>query len=216
MLGDFFVIKRKITDSFKGIFSGKDAVLDIGCGHRPYYHKSIKSKIVCIDISQTGKSHIVGDASNLPVKKGKFDGIVCVNSFYYYKNPFKAVENFSHALKKGGKLAMVMPFIYPIHDAPHDLYRFTEYGIREILKDDFTIKEIKPIGGIFSLPAVFFHSLIKGIPLFFPKAVKPVIKFFTVLILYIPYLLAQLLGLLDFLDRTGRWPTYYFVLAVKK
>jgi hypothetical protein len=119
-------------------------------------------------------------------------------------------------LKKGGKLVLVMPFIYPIHDAPFDKYRFTEFGIREILKEKFEIEEIKSIGGIFNLPAVFFHSLIKGLPLAVPDFLQKSAKILAVLIFYIPYVAMQLLSMLDFLDKTRRWPTYYFVLAAKK
>ena len=70
---------------------------------------------------------------HLPFKSSEFEGIVCVNSLYYCKNPFKSLREFSRILKKNGKLAMITPFIYPIHDIPDDKYRFTEYGIKELL-----------------------------------------------------------------------------------
>jgi len=213
---EYFIIRIKINSLFKGIFSKNEIVLDVGCGNKPYYHKNIKAKIVCADIVKTKKSHIICDASSLPLKKSKFDGIICVNSLYYYKNSFKAIEEFSHALKKNGKLVLIVPFMYPIHDVPEDRYRFTEYGIKELLKENFEIKKIKTIGGIFNLPAVFFHSLIKGIPLIFPSSLRKITGFFSIIIFYIPYILAQILSLLDFLDMTRRWPTYYFVVAIKK
>ena len=128
----------------------------------------------------------------------------------------RAVKEFSRILKKSGKLIIIMPFIYPIHDAPDDKYRFTEYGIRELLKDDFGIKEIKTIGGIFNLPAVFFHSLIKGIPLLVPKSLRKLVSFLSIIVFYPFYILAQLVSLLDILDKSGRWPTYYFTATIKK
>ncbi|MBI2208880.1 class I SAM-dependent methyltransferase [Candidatus Woesearchaeota archaeon] len=216
MLGEYFVIRGKISNLFEGIFYKNEVVLDIGCGDRPYYHKKIKAKIVCADIVKTKKGHIVCDASSLPIKKSRFDGVICVNSLYYYKNPFNAVSEFSYVLRKGGKLAVLTPFMYPIHDAPDDKYRFTEYGLRELLKEDFEVKEIRTIGGIFNLPAVFFHSLLKGIPLIAPKNLRLFAKIISIVVFYIPYILAQLLSLLDFLDVTRRWPTYYFVVAIKK
>lgn len=216
MLWEFFIIKAKAGNALKDVFKSSDSVLDVGCGDNPYYHKGIKAKISCIDIRRTKKTHFVGDAMYLPVKKGKFEGIININSLYYYDEPSMAIEAFSHALKKNGKLVLMVPFMYPIHDAPDDKYRFTKYGIIGLLKDNFEIKSIKAIGGIFNLPAVFFHSLIKGIPLMSPKRIRPVIKLFSIIVLYPFYLLAQLLSLLDFLDKSGRWATYYFVVAVKK
>ena len=216
MLAEFFLIRGKMLGLLKGIFKSSDIVLDIGCGEKPYYHQSIRSKIICADIKHTKKTQVVADAMSLPLKKSKFDGVVCINSLYYYKNPFQAVKQISNVLKKNGKLILITPFIYPIHDTPIDKYRFTKYGLRELLKGDFDIKQIKAIGGIFNMPAVFFHSLIKGIPLIAPKPIKKVISIPTTIVLYPFYLASQLLSLLDFLDRSERWPTYYFTLAIKR
>ena len=135
---------------------------------------------------------------------------------YYYDNPFTAIKEFSHVLKKNGKLVLILPFIYPIHDVPYDKYRFTEYGLRELLKNHFYVKEITTIGGIFNLPAVFFHSLKKGIPLMLPKGLGKFLGFIVTIIILPFYLIAQLVSLLDFLDKSGRWPTYYFVYALKR
>ena len=216
MLGEFFIIKRKVLKLMKGVFKSSELVLDVGCGEMPYYHEAIKSKIICADLAHTKKAHLIANAMSLPLKKSKLDGIVSINSLYYCGNPQKAIKEFSQVLKKGGKLVLMMPFIYPIHDAPDDKYRFTEYGIIELLKHDFSIKYIKTIGGIFNLPAVFFHSLMKGIPLIAPKKVKWVVKVLCIIIFYPFYLLAQIISILDFFDKSRRWPTYYFTVAVKK
>lgn len=216
MLWEFFIIKAKVRNALKDAFKSSDSVLDVGCGDNPYYHKGIKAKISCTDLRQTKKTHFVGDAMRLPVKKGKFNGIVNINSLYYYNEPSMAIKAFANALKKNGKLVLMVPFMYPIHDAPDDKYRFTKYGIIKLLKDDFEIKNIRAIGGIFNLPAVFFHSLIKGLPLMAPKYSRGIVKLFCIILFYPFYLLAQLLSLLDFLDKSGRWATYYFAVAVKK
>ena len=182
MLGEFFLIRGKILRLLEGLFKNSDIILDIGCGEKPYYHKSIKANIVCTDIRQTKKTQVICDAMSLPLKKSKFDGVICVSSLYYYKNPFQAIKQISNVLKKNGKLALVTPFIYPIHDAPYDKYRFTKYGLREILKNEFDVKKIKAIGGIFNLATVFFHSLIKGVPLIAPKSIRKTVSFLTIIV----------------------------------
>lgn len=216
MMGEFFLIKRKVLALFKGIFKNSDKILDVGCGENPYYHKSMSPKIVCLDLEHSKKAHIIGDAMNLPIKKEKFDGVISVNSLYYCDNPSIAIKEFSRVLKKNGKLVLMMPFIYPLHDAPDDKYRFTKYGITELLKDDFEIKHVKPVGGIFNLPAVILHSLMKGIPLMAPKSIRGIVKLFCIILFYPFYIIAQLIGVLDFLDKSERWATYFFVVAVKK
>lgn len=203
IFGEFFILKGRIKKLIKNMPQSKqDLILDIGCGDEPYYHKLLKGKIIAIDIKKSKTTDIICDSHNVALKKEKFDKVICVNSFYYFSNPFKTVEEIKRVLKKDGKLIMVMPFIYPIHDVPIDKYRFTEYGIKNLLKNDFKIEKIKTIGGIFSLPSVIFHSMLKGLPLF--------------IILYPFYILTQLLSILDFLDFSNRWPIYYFVLSSKK
>jgi len=217
MIGEFFIIKAKFGNYIRKIFTDKrDRILDIGSGKSPYYHKYIKGGIVCFDIGRYNKIHVMGNADFLPFRKNSFDKVILVNSLYYCANPFRVVKNIGEVLKKNGKVVIIMPFFYPIHDVPYDKYRFTEYGIRELLKNNFDIKEIKAVGGIFNLPAIFFHSLIKGIPLMSPKSIRKLVSFITIIILYPFYIAAQLISILDFLDKSGRWSTYYFAVAVKK
>ncbi len=128
MIGEFFIksiaIKRFISEQFN---DENDKILDLGCGRDPKYHSSIKGKIICLDKFMTNKVHLVGDAEKLPFKRKSFDKIISVNSFYYFNNPFDVTDNMGKILKDGGKLAMVVPFFYPIHDAPDDKFRFTKY-----------------------------------------------------------------------------------------
>ena len=216
MLWEFFIIKSRIKNLIRDSSSNESSrILDLGCGSSPYYHESIRGKIVCADIKKTPKTHIVSDAGRLPFKPDSFDNAISVNSLYYFKNPFEVVKSLHKILKKNGKLILVVPFFYPIHDVPDDKYRFTEDGLRTLLGDNFRIEKIQTIGGIFNHPAVILHSLIKGIPLLFPKEMRG----FTQILAYALwplYIIAQLFSLLDFLDMTERFPTYYFVVAGKK
>ena len=216
MIGEFFLVSWKINEKISKIFNNdNDKILDIGCGSNPGYHKSIKGKIICMDLAKTSKIHIVSDADKLPFKPNSFDKVVSVNSFYYFKNPFNVAKSIRNILKKDGKLIMILPFFYPIHDAPDDKYRFTEYGLRTILEENFKIGRIEAIGGIFNQPAVILHSLIKGIPLLFSKEMRKFIQILTYII-WPFYIIAQLFSVLDVLDITRRFPTYYFVVAKKK
>ena len=216
MIGEFFIIKSRILKLVNHNFKNKNGrVLDLGCGGNPYYHKNINGRLFCLDIRKTKISDVTGDANLLPFKDNVFDAVISINSFYYFDNPFLCAKEVSRVLRKNGKFLLVMPFIYPIHDAPYDKYRFTEYGITNLLKENFEIKHIKTIGGIFNLPAVMLHSLMKGTNFILPKYLR-FLSFPIIILLYPFYILAQIFSLLDFFDKTGRWPTYYFALAVKK
>ena len=216
MILEFFVIKREIGRYIKYIFkNSSDVILDIGCGKNPYYHKFIKGKVICFDMYTAKKINVIGDADFLPFKSNFFDKVVCVNSFYYFKNPFNVICDISRILKKNGKFILILPFFYPIHDAPIDKYRFTEHGLRNMLDKFFEIERLYLIGGIFTLPSVVLHSMIKGFPLLFPRMVQKPAQI-AAYVLFPLYLLSQFLSIMDFFDKTRRMPTYYFVVASKK
>ena len=136
----FIIIKRKFQKEISNIFTNKnDKILDLGCGGKPYYHRFIKGHLVCFDIRKSGKTHIIGDADFLPFKKSSFDKVIIVNALYYFNNPYDVMQNVSRLLKKDGKTVIITPFLYPIHDVPYDKYRFTEYGLKALLEDNFKI-----------------------------------------------------------------------------
>lgn len=217
MIWEFFILSSRINKKISQEFNNeKDLVLDLGCGSNPKYHKEIKGKIVCLDLYKTGKTHLVADANNLPFKPNSFEKIISVNSFYYFKNPFDVAKTLSKILKKSGTLFLVVPFFYPIHDVPYDKYRFSEHGIRTVFEEYFEIKNIKAIGGIFSLPSVILHSAIKGIPLVFDGVFRNVARMPVYLIFYVPYILSQFLEVFNIIDRSKRVPVYYAVVMRRK
>lgn len=217
MIGEFFYISAKIGKRLAKFFNNShDKILDLGCGENPWYHKSMKGNITCFDKSKSGITHIVGDADFLPFKPNSFDKIVSINSFYYFKNPFNVAKDLRRILRKNGKLVIVTPFFYPIHDIPFDNYRFTEHGIKHILEECFIIENIEPMGGIFSFPSVILHSFIKGAPLLARGFLRDLIKVVVYLIFYVPYIISQFLEILNVFDKTRRVPVYYMVIASRR
>ena len=212
----FLVINARMRRLWGGLFSSRDRVLDVGCGDHPSYHRFIPGGIVCADKAASAKAHVLSDAHTLPFRDSSFDGLVCVNSLYYYADSRSAIKEFSRVLRKRGKMILVSPFIYPLHDAPEDKYRFTEYGLRELLRKEFVVERIVPVGGVFSVGVVMVHSLRKGIPLLVPGKMRRVVCGLCALVFFIPALFAETFSLLDALDRTGRWPVYYFTVARRK
>lgn len=217
LYGEVFFLRRRIKKCMESIFDREnDKILDIGCGDRPFYKEVIKGKVYGFDIIPSDYTHFVGNADNLPFKPKMFDKVILANSLYYFENPFKVIESIHSILKPKGILFISVPFFYPIHDIPDDKYRFTEFGLRTMLKDKFDIKKIESIGGFFTIPSVIIHSLLKGIPLVAPKPLKTISKIAVYSIFYIPYLLSQVIGIIDVIERSKRWTTYYIVIAVKK
>src|SRR3989344_8358827 len=76
----------------------------------------------------------------------------------HVKNPFEVEKEFWRVLKQGGILILTTRFIFPIHDAPSDFWRFTKYGLKMIFSK-WEIIELKEETSTFSSLAVLCQRI---------------------------------------------------------
>lgn len=74
------------------------------------------------------------DIQRLPFKSERCDGILCVAVLEHVAEPQRAVDEMFRILKPGGILVGFVPFLYPCHGSPSDYWRFTEEGLRFMLR----------------------------------------------------------------------------------
>jgi SAM-dependent methyltransferase len=100
-------------------------------------------QVVALDIDSQRHPDIVGDICAYDFKEQLFDTIVMAEILEHIHSPHLALENVHRILKNGGRLILTTPFIFPIHDAPHDYYRYTRHGLAYLLRHfrDVSIKE---------------------------------------------------------------------------
>lgn len=115
----------------------KGDILEIG---REVYKNKIPEQNInsytCLDIEEHPDVEIVADIQNMPqVGSGKFDTILCTQVLEHVPNPFLAANELHRVLKPGGRLIVTVPFLNNYHMEPHDYWRYTEYGLSNILKD---------------------------------------------------------------------------------
>lgn len=135
--------------------------LDIGSGHSPYRFLCNDKKYINMDISKDKTVNIVADAHILPFKDETFDTILCLLVLEHTKRPLKILGEINRVLKHSGTLILAVPHITYLHDEPNDYYRFTKYGLTYICEESgLQIKEILPIGGIFSLCGSFISKIL--------------------------------------------------------
>lgn len=135
-------ITRKRLEKFLARHSSDEKlVLDIGCADGKY-RKYFPNR-VGLDIEEGKGVDIIGDAHDLPFENDKFDMVLCTEVLEHLHSPHVAIAEMYRVLKKGGTLILTTRFIFSIHDAPHDYYRFTKYGLQYLLKDKFGIIEME-------------------------------------------------------------------------
>ena len=71
---------------------------------------------------------IVGDAQEMPFADATYSTILCTEVLEHIPDPQKAVDEMYRVLKPGGTLILTTRFLFPVHDAPGDYWRFTPYG----------------------------------------------------------------------------------------
>lgn len=116
-------------------------VLEVGSGDRRLErHLRSQTQYFTLDYPPSGlryrqKPHVWGDASHLPFRSGTVDSIVLLEVLEHLPNPQMALKEASRVVHMGGIVAISVPFLYPIHDAPYDSWRITSYQFHHLAKE---------------------------------------------------------------------------------
>lgn len=115
-------------------------VQNIGCADR--WIQGVLSpdrQYVGLDYPTTGGGlygacpDVFGDAARLPFPDACFDTVIMLEVLEHLREPHHALSEIARVVRSKGQVLLFMPFLYPIHDAPHDYQRYTAHGLqREI------------------------------------------------------------------------------------
>lgn len=122
-------------------------VLSVGAGGpmgriTETHKRERKLDIKTLDIDPSRGPEIVADIIDYDPAE-KFDAVLMMEVLEHIVAPHAAAQNLHKILRPGGTLILSAPFLFPIHDRPHDYFRFTRYGLEELFKafDEVEIKE---------------------------------------------------------------------------
>lgn len=208
MLGIRNKIARTSVDEFVKKYRSEKYTLDIGCARSPYT-KYFPNR-VGFDIEKTKGVDVVGDAHKMPFKGGAFDVIVSTEVLEHLHDPHIAIAEMNRVLKTGGTLILTTRFIFPIHDAPHDYYRYTEYGMRHLFSD-WEIIELRPESGMWGT----FAILIQRVGFHYLKRKNILFKLFA----YFYLITAYLMSFISFRNNPNKFPIIssgYYIACRKK
>lgn len=125
-------------------------VLDIGAADRWLQaHLNKCERYIALDYPATGEElygarpDVFADGAKLPFPDDSFDAVFCLEVLEHVPEPAMVMQEISRVLKPGGRAWISMPFLYPLHDAPFDFQRYTEYGLRrDVEKTDLVVEEL--------------------------------------------------------------------------
>jgi len=136
-------------------------ILDLGCGDKPYqpFFDGKYSSYIGVDISRSSLADVVACGEHLPFKAGSFDVCLCTLTYEHLIDPEQATREINSVLKKKGVLLVSAPGVIPIHDYPHDYWRWTDQGLGMMLSKYFlsvSVHEVStPFETIFQLALTY-------------------------------------------------------------
>ena len=133
-------LTRVTLDRFIAAHASGLRTLDIGAQNGPY--ATHFPRRISLDIKRGIGVQIIGDAQALGIRDASFDVVLCTEVLEHLPEPQRAIDEIFRVLVPGGRLLLTTRFLFPIHDAPHDYFRFTKYGLRHLLRR-FEIVELQ-------------------------------------------------------------------------
>jgi SAM-dependent methyltransferase len=146
-------------------------LLDLGCGSKPYlpFLRNIDSYIG-LEYPTTGahgvenvKPEVYGDGRRVPFKGKCFDAVSCFQVLEHIDQPEQVVQEILRVLRPQGQGIISVPFIYNVHLNPFDFFRFSPFGIRDLLgRNGLKVQRLRYQGGIGTAIVQMFHNWLFG------------------------------------------------------
>lgn len=166
--------ERRITEAVREFAAGVPEgarVLDAGAGEGAYKNHFGGRRYVGLDLGigdgawdYTGLD-VVGDLSSLPFRDGVFDAALNIVTLEHVREPARVMAELARVLRPGGRLLLVVPHAWEVHQHPHDYFRYTRFGVELLAKGaGLRVVSLEAGGGYFRLLA---RRLLSGAQ-FFP------------------------------------------------
>lgn len=168
-LGSRHIVRLLAAEYARVITShARGRLLDCGCGDVPYYgmYRDLVSETLCIDWGEGvhGREHVDREVDlnqDLPLPSASFDTVLLADVLEHIRAPERLMSELARVLAPQGKLLMMVPFFYQVHEPPHDYYRYTRFALERMCHQaGLEVVELTPYGGY---PDVLLDLLNKGL-----------------------------------------------------
>ncbi len=155
------VVETAIDDSlaeFAAETAAGSRILDAGAGEGAHASFFRHCRYTSVDLGVGNTSWDYSELSAkanlvaLPFEDGAFDAAVNIVVLEHTPEPARVLKEIARVLRPGGRLLLVAPQMWEVHQARHNYYRFTRHGLARLLAEAaLSDPIIRPIGGYFTL-----------------------------------------------------------------
>lgn len=141
------------------------SVLDLGGGKDAEYLSYIKGtfSVTTLNLDEDTRPDIFHDLETpLPIPDASYDHVLLINVLEHIYDYRQLLSEAARVVRPGGKIVIIVPFLFPVHPSPRDFWRFTDEALRReceaLSLSDITIS---PLGrGVFSAQFLFIDRLL--------------------------------------------------------
>lgn len=158
-------------------------LLDIGCGKMPYKKYILESSEVknytgldienALEYDQIIRPDVTWDGIVMPFDAERFDCAIGTEVLEHCPEPEVVLKETYRVLKPNGVFFFTVPFLWNLHEVPHDEYRYTPFSLERHLKNSwFKEIEIYATGGWHLAMAQMLGLWLKRSPIAHVKGYK--------------------------------------------
>jgi SAM-dependent methyltransferase len=112
------------------------------------------------------RADLAWDGNVIPLPDASVDCALLTEVLEHCPEPQRVLTEVHRVLKPEGFLFITVPFIWPIHDVPHDEFRYTPYSLQRMLsKAGFADPSIEATGGRHAMLGVILGLWVRRRPL---------------------------------------------------
>lgn len=150
------IVRRRLEPLVQA-WSTDHKTLDLGCGGSRY--SRYFPRRVGVDLTFGRGVHVIADAHDLPVRRASFPVVVSTEMLEHTRDPQRVVDEILRVLEPGGTVILTTRFLFPVHEAPYDYFRFTRYGLAHLFRG-FRELAIRPDTGPIETLAVLCQRVV--------------------------------------------------------
>lgn len=155
-----WIIHHRVIRALEGARAHAHGVLlDVGCGSKPFarWFRGHVTRYLGADLAASpylgggrdGRPEVFARAESLPFRDGSVDTVLGLSMLEHLPEPASLLGEARRVLRPGGMLLLEFPQMVPLHDEPHDYFRYTRHGAACLLeRAGFEPLEYIPLGGL--------------------------------------------------------------------